>query len=74
MQHYLHGNALRKIFVELRAEQALSRNYQQFAGDQKIKFGLPLVYFGDDRTVKNIGFQSAPILELRLVYNVIKPK
>jgi hypothetical protein len=62
------------IYVELRAGQALGRNYQQFEGDQKIKFGIPLVYFDDNRTVKNTLFQGAPILELRLVYNVIKPK
>jgi hypothetical protein len=63
-----------KIFVELRAGQALGRKYQQYAGDQKISFALPLASFGDDREVKNIGFDGGPFLELRLVYNTIKPK
>lgn len=62
------------IYVELRAGQALGRSYEQFAGDQKITFGLPMVNFGDNREVKSIGFQGAPILDLRLVYNVIKPQ
>jgi hypothetical protein len=62
------------IFVELRGGMALGRSYDQYAGDQKVTLGLPLVYIGDDRTIKNTNFKSGPILDLRLVYSIPLPK
>ena len=62
------------IFFELRGGMALSRSYDQYAGDQKVTLGLPLVYIGNDRTIKNTNFNSGPILDLRLVYSIPLPK
>ena len=62
------------IFFEMRGGMALGRSYDQYAGDQKVSFALPLVYFGDNRTVKNTGFNGGPILDLRLVYNIPIPE
>jgi len=62
------------IFMELRGGMALGRSYDQYAGDQKVKLGLPLVYLGDERTIKNTGFKGGPILDLRLVYSIPIPK
>lgn len=62
------------VFVELRGGMALGRSYNQYAHDQKVKLGLPLVYIGDDRTIKNTNFNSGPILDLRLVYSIPLPK
>jgi len=62
------------IFLELRGGMALGRSYDQYAGDQKLTLGLPLVYIGDERTIKSTGFNSGPILDLRLVYNIPLPK
>ena len=52
---------------------ALGRSYGQYAADQKVSFGLPLYYIGDERTVKNTNFNGGPILDLRLVYNIKLP-
>lgn len=62
------------IFFELRGGMALGRSYDQYAGNQKVKFGLPLVYFGDNRTIKSTNFKSGPILDLRLVYSIPSPE
>ena len=62
------------IYFELRGGMALGRSYDQYAGDQKVKFGLPLVLFGDNRTIKNTNLSGGPILDLRLVYNIKLPE
>jgi hypothetical protein len=68
-RHKISGN----LYVEGRFGQALGRDYAQYAVDQKISFGLPLVSFGDNRTQKNISFGGGLIAELRLVYAVPIP-
>lgn len=62
------------IYFELRGGMAMGRSYDQYAGDQKVKFGLPLVLLGDNRTIKNTNFNGGPILDLRLVYNIPLPE
>lgn len=68
-RHKISGD----LYVEGRFGQALGRDYAQYAADQKISFGLPLVSFGDNRTQKNISFSGGIIAELRLVYAVPIP-
>ncbi|MCK5814381.1 MAG: hypothetical protein KAH07_00390 [Flavobacteriaceae bacterium] len=60
----------KNIHVEGRFGYALGRSYAQYESDQKVKFSLPLVGFGDDRVQKNISFESGLITSLRLVYNI----
>jgi hypothetical protein len=62
------------IFCELRGGLAMGRSYDQFAGDQKVNLGMPLVMFGDDRTMKSTRFEKGPIIDLRLVYNIPLPE
>jgi hypothetical protein len=62
------------IFFELRGGMALGRSYDQYAGDQKVTLGLPLVYIGDERTIKSTKFGGGPILDLRLIYSIPIPK
>ena len=62
------------IYVEGRFGQALSRNYTQYAADQKVDFSIPLVGFGDARVQKNVTFQDGLIAELRLVYSIDDPE
>lgn len=61
------------LYVEGRFGRALGRSYAQYAADEKIDFGLPLVSFGDNREQKNVNFNSGWIAELRLVYSVPVP-
>ena len=65
----LFGN----LYAEGRIGHSLSRKYKQYAGDDKISFAIPLVAFGDDRTLKNVRFDDGIIMELRLVYNILRP-
>jgi hypothetical protein len=68
-RHQIVGN----LYIEGRFGRALGRSYAQYAADEKIDFGLPLVSFGDNRTQKNANFNSGWIAELRLVYSVPVP-
>jgi len=60
------------VFIEGRAGRSFGRNYKQFAGDQTIDFGIPLVYFGDNRTMKNVTFGDGMLFDVRLVLNMTK--
>lgn len=62
------------FYVEGRVGRTFGRSYKQYAGDQKVSFAIPLVAFGDNRTVKNITFNDGIILNLRLVYNIQIPE
>lgn len=62
-----------KFFVEGMFGRALGRSYRQYAGDQKVDFAIPLVTFGDNRTVKNVTFNDGMILTFKLVYNLPYP-
>jgi len=69
LRQRLGGN----FFVEGMVGRALGRSYKQYAGDQKVSFGIPLIKFGDDRVVKNESFNDGMILTLKLVYNIPFP-
>ena len=58
----INGN----IHLEARAGFALSREYAQYDGDEKIDFGLPLANFGDDRVQKNANFNDGPFFECQV--------
>ncbi|MBV6642380.1 MAG: hypothetical protein KI791_16800 [Cyclobacteriaceae bacterium] len=58
------------LCFEARAGFAVGRSYLQFAEGDEMDFRVAILSFGDDRTQKNIAFDSGPILDLRLVYNL----
>jgi len=66
----LFGN----FFLEGRVGRSFGRGYKQFAGDQKVKFAIPLVAFGDDRVEKNSTFKDGIIFDLRFVFNIPIPE
>jgi hypothetical protein len=61
------------VFLEALVGRTFGRSYRQFAGDQKVDFAIPLVTFGDNRTVKNVTFNDGLLLNLKLVINVKRP-
>lgn len=71
-RHRIAGN----IFAEFMAGRALGRSYHQYEGDQKVKFAIPLVAFGDERVLKNeyADFGSGFIFTLKLIYNMPLPE
>jgi len=65
----LFGN----FFVEGMVGRTFGRSYKQYAGDQKIDFGIPLVNFGDNRVAKNVTFKDGMIFTLKLIFNMKVP-
>lgn len=65
----LFGN----FFIEGMVGRTFGRGYKQYAGDQKVSFAIPLVAFGDDRTVKNVTFNDGMIFTLKLIFNLKVP-
>jgi hypothetical protein len=70
---FLRQRIAGNFFVEGMFGRALGRSYKQYAGDQKVSFALPLITFGDERTVKNVTFNDGMILTFKLVYNLPFP-
>jgi hypothetical protein len=65
-RYKLFGN----FHLEGRAGYAMSREYGQYGKDDKVDFRVSILTFGDNRTRKNVLFNSGPIFNLRLVYNL----
>ena len=61
------------IFVEGMIGRTFGRGYKQYEGDQKVNFAIPLVTFGDERTVKNTTFNDGLIFTLKLIVNIQRP-
>jgi hypothetical protein len=62
------------LYLEGMVGRTIARNYKQYAGDQKVDFAIPLVAFGDNRTVKSVKFNDGLILQLKLVINILRPQ
>ena len=61
------------FYIEAMAGRSFGRGYKQYAGDDKISFGLPLVAFGDERNVKNVTFNDGMIFTVKLIFNMQIP-
>jgi hypothetical protein len=61
------------IFVEGMIGRTFGRGYKQYEGDQTVSFAIPLVTFGDERTVKNSTFNDGLIFTLKLIVNLQRP-
>ena len=62
------------VYLEAMVGRSFARGYKQYGGDQKVDFAIPLVTFGDNRTVKNVQFNDGIILQLKLVINILRPE
>ncbi len=62
------------LFLEGTVGRSFARGYKQYAGDEKVKFAIPLVTFGDNRTLKSVKFNDGIILQLKLVINIVRPE
>lgn len=63
----------KNFYIEGMVGRTFGRSYRQYAGDQKVDFAIPLVTFGDDRTVKNVSFKDGMIFTLKLIFNLQVP-
>lgn len=61
------------IYIEAMAGRSFGRGYKQYAGDQTVKFAIPLVAFGDERNVKNVTFNDGMIFTVKLIFNMKIP-
>jgi hypothetical protein len=62
------------FYLEGRIGRSFGRKYEQYAGDQKVDFSLPLVGFGDERVAKNVVFKDGILIDVRLVFNIQVPE
>ncbi|MBN1118045.1 MAG: hypothetical protein JXA77_12615 [Bacteroidales bacterium] len=67
-------NVANNIYIEARIGKSMSRVYKQYAADDKLDLAMPLVTFGDNRTVKNVQFEDGMYCELRLIYRIKIPE
>lgn len=58
------------IHLETRVGYSLARVYEQYSESEKMDLRLSIIRFGDDRTKKNVAFNSGPMASVRLVYNL----
>jgi hypothetical protein len=63
----------KNIFVEGMVGRTIGRGYRQYEGDQTVDFAIPLVTFGDERSVKNTTFNDGMIFTLKLIFNMKVP-
>ena len=61
------------LYLEAMVGRTIARGYKQYSGDQKVDLAIPLVTFGDNRTVKSVKFNDGLILNLKLVINILRP-
>jgi len=64
----------KNFFIEGMIGRTMGRSYEQYEGDQKVSFAIPLVGFGDERTVKNVTFNDGLIFTLKLIFNMKVPE
>ena len=69
-RYQLAGN----LFIEGRIGHTFGRSYEQYSKDDKVKFAIPLVAFGDNRKLKNVVFKDGVIASFRLVYAIQLPE
>ena len=67
---FLRWKMMGNLHVETRFGYSLNRVYEQYDQDEKMDLRLSIIGFGDNRTQKNVSFNSGPIMSLRLVYNL----
>jgi hypothetical protein len=71
---FINYRLMKNIYLEGRVGRSMGRSYAQYAGDQKVDFGIPLVKFGDDRELESVDFKDGLIAELRLIYAIPIPE
>lgn len=67
---FMRWKMIGNFHIETRFGYSLSRIYNQYNQNEKMDFRLSIIGFGDNRTQKNVSFNSGPITSLRLVYNL----
>lgn len=67
---FLRWKMMGNLHMETRFGYSLNRVYEQYDQDEKMDLRLSIIGFGDNRTQKNVNFNSGPIMSLRLVYNL----
>jgi hypothetical protein len=73
LKQFARQRIYKNFFMEGMVGRTLGRGYRQYEGDQTVSFAIPLVTFGDDRTVKNTTFSDGMIFTLKLIFNMKVP-
>ncbi len=65
---YLRFQLNKSIYLNAKMGYAISRNYKVFDSDDKVKFSIASLYFGDNRTQLNERFTDGAIFKIELLY------
>ncbi len=65
---YLKFNLSKSVTIQTKAGYSIGRFYRVYDENDKISFGLPLSYFGDDRKQLNTDFQDGWVYQTMLIY------
>jgi hypothetical protein len=67
---YLKWQLNKNISVSARVGQSLGRKYKVFEEGEKVSFGMPLLYFGDQRKQLNTNFKDGQLYQLIISFRV----
>lgn len=67
---YIKLNLTKGLSLQTKIGHTLGRNYRVYDENDKVKFALPLVYFGDKRKQLNTDFENGLLLQFQFLYRV----
>ena len=65
---YLKFDVTKKIIFQTKVGQSLSRKYKVYDENDKVDFGLPLLFIGDHRKQLNTNFSNGLIFQFSFLY------
>ncbi len=69
---YLKFNLTKSLNIQTKVGHSIGRYYRVYDEDDKISFGIPLHYFGDNRQQLNTDFKDGWVFQLMLVQRLYK--
>lgn len=67
---YLKWQLNKNVNITARVGQSLGRKFKVFEEGEKVSFGMPLLYFGDQRTQLNTNFKDGQLYQLSVSFRV----
>ncbi len=67
---YLRFNLSKSISIQTKVGQSFGRTYKVYNNNDKVSFGLPALFFGDNREQVNTNFSNGLIFQTVLLYRL----
>lgn len=65
---YLKFNLSRSLILQTKVGHSVGRSYRVYNENDKVSFGLPLAYFGDERVQRNTDFSDGLVYQVMVIY------